>query len=158
MDIYSKKKRSELMSSVRTANTKPELAVRSLLHGLGYRFRLHRKDLPGKPDIVLPKHHAVVQVNGCFWHHHKECNKSKMPESNKVFWQQKIANTVKRDKLNKRLLRQLGWRTLTVWECETFKTKVLKRRLQRFIEGQGGPYDRCERHSRSGEHTIPNAS
>lgn len=135
MDIYTKEQRSELMSGVRTTNTKPEMAVRSQLHGLGYRFRLHRKDLPGKPDIVLPKYNTVIQVNGCFWHHHNECNKSKMPKSNKKFWQEKIANNVKRDRQNNKLLRQLGWRTLTVWECEAFRTKSLDRKLQRFLEG-----------------------
>ncbi|MGH9801490.1 MAG: very short patch repair endonuclease, partial [Blastocatellia bacterium] len=97
MDIYSKEKRSEIMSKVRSSGTKPEVIVRKKLHSLGFRFRLKGKSLPGKPDIVLPKYQAVVFVHGCFWHHHKGCRKSGLPASNSEFWRAKIFENVRRD-------------------------------------------------------------
>jgi len=109
------------MSRVRTKGTAPELALRSALHSAGIRFRLHRKDLPGKPDIVLPKYRSVIFVHGCFWHHHEGCIKSKMPKTNIEFWQDKIAANIKRDKSNQDDLAKLGWRVLIVWECNIKK-------------------------------------
>ena len=106
-----------MMSRVRTKGTSPELALRSALHSSGIRFRLHRKDLPGKPDIVLPKYKCVIFVHGCFWHHHEGCIKSKMPKTNIEFWQNKIAANIKRDKSNQVDLSKLGWQALVVWEC-----------------------------------------
>jgi len=110
-----------MMSRVRTKGTAPELALRSALHSAGIRFRLHRKDLPGKPDIVLPKYKSVIFVHGCFWHHHEGCIKSKMPKTNIEFWQDKIAANIKRDKSNQDDLAKLGWRVLIVWECNLKK-------------------------------------
>jgi DNA mismatch endonuclease (patch repair protein) len=112
-----------MMSRVRTKGTAPELALRSALHAAGIRFRLHRKDLPGKPDIVLTKYKSVIFVHGCFWHHHEGCNKSKMPKTNVEFWQDKIAANIKRDKANQGDLVKLGWQVLVVWECD-IKKKV----------------------------------
>ncbi len=103
------------MSRVRSINTAPEIIVRKSLHKLGYRFRLHRKDMAGRPDIILPKYHAVIFVNGCFWHHHSHCRKSKLPNSNRRFWKTKIQKNVKRDKINNKLLIKQGWRVLTIW-------------------------------------------
>lgn len=123
MDIYSKEKRSEIMSKVRSSGTKPEVLVRKKLHSLGFRFRLKGKSLPGKPDVVLPKYKTVVFVHGCFWHHHKGCGKSKLPTSNVEFWETKIFENVRRDTKIKSQLKKLGWRVLVIWECETKNDK-----------------------------------
>jgi DNA mismatch endonuclease (patch repair protein) len=121
MDIWSKEKRSVVMSRIRSKNTKPELAVRSLLHSLGYRFRLHRKDLPGRPDIVLPKYHAVIFVHGCFWHLHAKCRDGTIPKTQHEKWKEKLERNVARDKEHQRKLRSLGWKVLVIWECEIEK-------------------------------------
>lgn len=128
-DVFTPEKRSEVMSLVRSKNTKPELFVRSLLHRMGYRFRLHRKDLPGKPDIVLPKHHAAVFVHGCFWHQHPGCKKATLPKQNAEFWKDKLEGNVRRDEQAQRRLEEMGWRVLVVWECEAKRDpdKVLTR-------------------------------
>jgi DNA mismatch endonuclease, patch repair protein len=97
-DLFSSNKRSDIMRNIRSTNTKPEIYIRSILHQMGYRFRLHRKDLPGKPDIVLPKYKAVIFVNGCFWHGHKNCKKAKLPQSNRPFWEEKIKSNILRDR------------------------------------------------------------
>jgi len=123
------------MACVRTRGTAPELEVRRTLHALGYRFRLHRDDLPGRPDIVLAGRRAVVFVHGCFWHHHGECAKGTLPATNCEFWARKIARTVDRDQENVRDLRQRGWRTLVVWECQA-RQDSLSERLLRFLEGE----------------------
>lgn len=117
-DIYSKEKRSQVMSRVRGRDTKPEKSVRSALHRAGYRFRLHKAGLPGTPDIVLPLYHTVIFVNGCFWHQHPGCRKAKIPENNKEFWEKKLARTVRRDEQNISDLMQAGWNIITIWECE----------------------------------------
>lgn len=117
-DIYSEEKRSEIMSRVRTEHTQPERQVRSLLHRLGYRFRLHRDDLPGTPDLVLPKHSLAVFVNGCFWHFHSECRKGKIPETNREFWKEKLLGNKERDKRAAEDLKERGWEVATLWECE----------------------------------------
>lgn len=122
------------MSRIRGIDTKPELIVRSLLHRNGYRFRLHRKDLPGRPDIVLPKYHAVILVHGCYWHRHKGCRFAYTPKSRREFWEKKFADNVARDRRNVRALRKLGWRCLTVWECEIKNEEKLRSRLVRFLE------------------------
>ncbi|MCO4794296.1 MAG: DNA mismatch endonuclease Vsr [Bacteriovoracaceae bacterium] len=115
-DVFDKKTRSRNMSHIRGKDTKPELIIRKALHKRGFRYRLHRKDLPGKPDIVLPKYNAVILVNGCFWHGH-ECHLFKWPKSHRGFWENKILQNINRDKKNKLKLEELGWRILTVWEC-----------------------------------------
>lgn len=121
MDIWGKAKRSEVMGRICGKDTKPELLVRSLLHRSGVRFFLQRKDLPGRPDIVLPKHKAVVLVHGCFWHRHKGCPVASMPKSRKAFWLAKFKGNVERDRRNARALRQAGWKVLVVWECEVMR-------------------------------------
>ena len=117
------------MSRIRSENTSPERLVRSLLHGMGYRFRLHRKDLPGKPDIVLPKYKTVIEVRGCFWHRHQGCKQASTPKSNEAFWQEKFSRNVARDRRNTRLLKKLGWRVIIIWECETKAENRLMKKL-----------------------------
>ena len=125
MDTLSPEKRSEVMSHIRSKDTKPEMVVRRHLHALGFRFRLHSPKLPGHPDIVLPKWHTVVFVNGCFWHRHQGCKTATMPKSNVAFWTAKFARNVARDKKEHAALRRAGWRVIVLWECEV-KTKLEK--------------------------------
>jgi DNA mismatch endonuclease, patch repair protein len=117
MDVYSPEKRSAVMARVRAVNTKPELVVRRRLHALGFRFRLHARDLPGTPDIVLPRYRSVIFVHGCFWHGHTACPKAKLPSSNTQFWTKKIARNVERDKDACSVLKRNGWRVFLIWEC-----------------------------------------
>lgn len=116
VDSLTPEQRSERMSRIRGSDTGPELLVRRYLHALGFRYRLHARDLPGRPDLVLPKHGAVVFVHGCFWHAHS-CQKGRIPRTRSKFWQEKFAYNQARDSRNVRALRRLGWRVLTVWEC-----------------------------------------
>ena len=130
-DMFDLKKRSEIMSKVHSANTKPEIRVRKLLHSMGYRFRLQRRDLPGNPDIVLPRYKTVIFVHGCFWHGCPTCRRAKIrPQSNSEYWEKKLDRTLERDKHNQMLLDQLGWRVLVIWECET-KKKLLEELIQK---------------------------
>ena len=123
------------MRGNRGKDTKPELTLRRALHGMGYRFRLHRRDLPGTPDIVLPRHRAAIQVHGCFWHQHLGCDRAHMPKSRQEYWGPKLARNVARDRDNERRLVEAGWRVLVVWECETGRLPELKERLDRFVRG-----------------------
>lgn len=119
MDIVTKEKRSIMMSGIRGKDTQPEIAIRKFLHANGFRFRLHRKDLPGKPDIVLPKINTCIFVHGCFWHRHN-CKKGKhLPKSNVEFWEEKLGKNKVRDEKNKKALQKLGWKVLVIWECQT---------------------------------------
>lgn len=136
MDVFSREKRSQIMSRVSGKNTKPELIVRSLLHNMGYRFRLHRSDLPGKPDITLPKYKKIIFVHGCFWHGHKDCRRSKRPATNKKFWHEKLNKNIERDKVNIRIFKELGWDVLVVWTCEVTDINQLKNKLLSFLEGK----------------------
>jgi len=120
------------MSKIRPANTLPELQVRSMLHRLGFRFRLHARDLPGKPDIVLPRRRAIVFVHGCFWHGHA-CKADKMPKSRVEYWGPKIDANQARDRRKARDLRSLGWKVVTVWECELRSPGRLERKLLRAL-------------------------
>ena len=129
VDRISPEHRSWNMSRIRGADTRPEIAVRSLLHRMGYRFSLHRKDLPGKPDIVLPKHETVIFVHGCYWHRHPRCRFAYTPKSRIDFWQKKFDDNVARDKRNQRDLKKLGWHVATVWECETKSGEELERKI-----------------------------
>jgi DNA mismatch endonuclease (patch repair protein) len=122
------------MRRVRSTDTTPEKKVRSLLHKLGFRFRLHRNDLPGKPDIVLPKHCAVVFVHGCFWHRHQGCPHATTPASRQEYWLPKFRRTVERDKKNQEELRQKEWKVAVVWECETKDLAKLAAELLRLID------------------------
>lgn len=124
------------MSHISGKNTKPEILVRSLLHRMGYRFRIHKKDLPGRPDICLPKHKKVIFVHGCFWHGHENCPRSKRPTTNVEFWNKKIDGNIERDKENIKKLRRLGWQTLMIWTCEIKNQEELKNKLISFIERQ----------------------
>ena len=109
------------MARIRSKNTKPEHIVRSLLHRMGYRFRLYRNDLPGRPDIVMPKYKTVVFVHGCFWHQHKGCRDGVVPKTKRRYWKPKLTRNVLRDKEHVRALRALGWRVVSIWECEAEK-------------------------------------
>lgn len=123
-DKFGPEVRSRIMQQIKGRDTKPEQAVRSYLHGAGLRFRLHRTDLPGKPDIVLPKYRAVVFVQGCFWHQHPGCRHSGVPLSNQAYWRPKLERTVARDKANRRALAKLGWRVYTIWECQIARGRL----------------------------------
>lgn len=118
MDRLSVEKRSWNMSRVRSKNTKPEQQVRSFLHRNGFRFRLHVKDLPGKPDIVLPKYKTVIEVRGCFWHQHSNCKKATIPGANREFWEKKLSGNAIRDKQTEEALIALGWKVIVIWQCE----------------------------------------
>jgi DNA mismatch endonuclease (patch repair protein) len=117
-DSLTPEKRSWLMSRIRSGNTKPELVLRSLLHRCGYRFSLRRRDLPGKPDIVLRKYRTVIFVHGCFWHRHPDCKQASTPRTRTEFWVEKFARNVSRDERNQAELVAKGWRVIVVWECE----------------------------------------
>jgi DNA mismatch endonuclease (patch repair protein) len=132
MDNRSADSRSRLMARVRSKNTKPEIEVRSLLHKLGYRFRLHRKELPGKPDIVFKRRRKAIFVHGCFWHGHG-CRIGKLPKSNLEFWQDKIERNRKRDAEKRSELEKLGWSIDEVWQCEIKDNQKLTERLQKFL-------------------------
>ena len=110
--------RSRNMSAIKSKNTKPEIAVRKVLHSMGYRFRLHSKDLPGSPDIVLPKYKTVIFVHGCFWHRHENCKYASTPKTRQEFWEAKFRENINRDKLNQENLFSKGWKIIIVWECE----------------------------------------
>lgn len=133
--------RSRIMRSVRSENTRPELIVRSTLHRLGYRFRLHRKDLPGKPDIVFPGRHKVIFINGCFWHGHDCPRGSRVPKSNREYWIAKIARNRERDILHFSALETRGWQALAVWECQCANSSGLSQILNGFL-GQHFPVGR----------------
>lgn len=126
-DIVDPRTRSAMMASIRGKNTKPEIIVRRFLHRLGFRFRLHRRDLPGRPDIVLPKYRTVVEVRGCFWHRHEGCPFAYMPQSNREFWEAKLNGNRERDQRNLQELTKLGWRAIEVWECELGDDGILER-------------------------------
>lgn len=117
-DHLTKARRSWNMSRIQSKDTKPEKIIRSLLHRMGYRFCLYRKDLPGKPDIVLPKYKTVVFVHGCFWHRHKKCKRCTTPSTNKQYWLNKFIRNQAKDKLNIQQLKDIGWKTIILWECE----------------------------------------
>jgi DNA mismatch endonuclease (patch repair protein) len=141
MDTLTSEKRSWNMSRIRGENTKPELAVRSILHRMGYRFRISDKALPGKPDIVLPKYRAVIFVHGCFWHRHPGCKYTYTPKSRLDFWSQKFEENVTRDKNTISLLKNAGWLPIIVWECEIKRnadvllgrvSEILQQRLKKW--------------------------
>ena len=117
--------RSRNMAAIKSKNTKPEIAVRKMLHALGYRFRLHRKDLPGSPDIVLPKYKTVIFVHGCFWHRHENCKYASTPKTRKEFWETKFKVNVKRDKEIQEKIKNIGWHSVVIWECQIKDEKFL---------------------------------
>lgn len=136
VDMFSPERRSEIMGRIGPKDTKPERLVRSLLHRLGYRFRLHRRDLPGRPDVVLPRYRTAVLVHGCYWHLHEGCPAGRLPTANQEFWRKKLEGNRVRDRRNEAALRRLGWRVVVLWECEIERDLVavgrrLRRRLAR---------------------------
>ncbi|MFA5689293.1 MAG: very short patch repair endonuclease [Kiritimatiellales bacterium] len=130
-DHLTPEKRSWNMSRIRGTDTKPEILVRSMLHRAGYRFRKNVKTLPGKPDIVLPKYKTVIFVHGCFWHRHKNCKDATTPKTNKAFWNKKFERNVANDKKHARELKKLGWRVITVWECQVNTGKKLLSQIEK---------------------------
>jgi DNA mismatch endonuclease (patch repair protein) len=126
--------RSSLMAKVKSKNTKPELAVRSAAHRLGYRFRLHKKDLPGTPDIVFSQKRKVIFVHGCFWHRHPGCRKASTPKTRAAFWNEKFEANIARDQRNVTALEADGWQVLTLWECEVRDENILRSKLKMFLD------------------------
>ncbi|WP_244746170.1 very short patch repair endonuclease [Paraburkholderia terricola] len=136
MDTLTPAERSERMALVRAKDTKPELLVRRLVHGMGYRYRLHRRDLPGTPDLVFPGRGKVIFIHGCFWHRHARCALARLPKSRGDFWLPKLTANAERDVRNLRALRRLGWSVLTIWECQLGDTAKLASRIRRFLDAQ----------------------
>ena len=121
--------RSRNMSAIKSKNTKPEIKVRKVLHSMGYRFRLHSKDLPGSPDIVLPKYKTVIFVHGCFWHRHENCKYASTPKTRKDFWNKKFKENIKRDSEIQDKIKNLDWRSVVIWECETKNIENLRDKI-----------------------------
>lgn len=140
MDTLTSERRSWNMSKIKGTHTGPERKVRSFLHRMGYRFSLHRKDLPGRPDIVLVKHKTAIFVHGCFWHRHKGCKDATMPKTRLHFWQSKLEGNAARDKIKQKALRYLGWRVIVVWECETESPVKLASRITRLLVPRNLPH------------------
>jgi DNA mismatch endonuclease (patch repair protein) len=133
MGSLSPEERTIRMRLIRKVDTKPELIVRRLAHALGLRFRLHRRDLPGTPDLAFPRHRKVVLVHGCFWHQHEGCRLARQPRSKPDYWLPKLARNVERDRLVEARLAELGWEPLVIWECETRNADLIRERLARFL-------------------------
>lgn len=136
MDILTPRERSERMSKVRSKGTKVEMRVRRLVHGMGYRYQLHRKDLPGKPDLVFPSRKKIIFVHGCFWHRHGDptCKLARLPKSRFDFWLPKLAENQERDVRTQAQLRDLGWSVMTIWECQVRDTEALKSNISEFLD------------------------
>lgn len=133
MDIVSANQRSRMMARIKGKSTKPEIAVRQEAYRLGYRFKLHRQDLPGSPDLAFSRLKLVVFVNGCFWHRHRNCKYAYNPKTNIEFWTRKFKNNVDRDKKVKNELEGMGWRVATIWECETADVVALRRTVSAIL-------------------------
>lgn len=135
MDTLSTTERSERMARIHGRDTKPEMVVRRLLHGMGYRYRLHRGDLPGKPDIVFGKRKKAIFIHGCFWHRHDDpaCRLARLPKSRLDFWKPKLSANAERDALKQEALKRLGWNVLVVWECELRQSEQLENKLRQFV-------------------------
>lgn len=132
-DIVPPEHRSKIMAAIKGKNTKPEMVVRSVCHAMGLRYRLHRKDLPGKPDLVLPKHRLCIFVHGCFWHRHPGCKYVYTPKSRTEFWLPKLAKNVERDLRAQQALETLGWRVAVIWECHTKNREILRTKIQKIL-------------------------
>ena len=137
-DTVTPKRRSEIMSKIRAKGMKPELMVRRLAHAMGYRYRLHRKDLPGKPDLVFPSRRKVIFVHGCFWHQHAsaDCKISHVPRSNQEYWLLKLQRNAARDAAHVARLDELGWEALTFWECEVDRVECIRKRIRQYLDGK----------------------
>jgi len=136
MDNLTPVERSARMALLRAKDTKPELLVRRLVHGMGYRYRLHRRDPPGTPDLVFPGRSRVMFIHGCFWHRHAGCTLARLPKSRGDFWLPKLTANAERDAHNSRALRRLGWSVLTIWECQLGDAAKLANRIRRFLNAQ----------------------
>ena len=140
MDSISAVRRSANMSRIRSKDTKPEMLIRRMLHGLGYRYSLHRRDLPGAPDLVFPSRGKIVFVHGCFWHQHKGCIDGRLPKSREEYWLPKLLRNVARDRRNILKLRRSGWRVIKVWECDVLSdSKRAIRKISRFLGYKSPP-------------------
>ena len=134
-DVLTPEQRRRCMAAIRGRNTKPEMIVRSLAHRMGYRFRLHRKDLPGRPDLVFSGRRKVIFVHGCFWHRHPRCRYATTPVTRPEFWKNKLDGNRERDLRVQRELRKIGWEVLVVWECQTRDLERLEQRLRAYLDG-----------------------
>ena len=152
-DIVDSGRRSEMMARIRGRDTKPELVVRRIAHKIGLRFRLHRKDLPGRPDLVFQRHRLTVFVHGCFWHRHSGCRYAYTPKSRIAFWMEKFAQNVARDQRNEEELRDLGWQVLVIWECETQDEETVRRYLEERIK-RGGTATPGKGHRRTAKQRV----
>ncbi len=142
MDTLSPEERSELMSRIRGKDSNPEMKLRRLIHGMGFRYRLHVMNLPGKPDLVFPRRRTVIFMHGCFWHRHDGCKLARLPKSKISFWEEKLETNRQRDLLNQELLREQGWHVLVVWECQLNDTAKVSRIVEEFL------IDRDERNNK----------
>ena len=133
MDTVPADKRSEIMRRITCKDTKPEIIVRRIIHSLGFRYRLHKKELPGKPDLVFSKRRKLMFVHGCFWHQHEGCKSSHIPKSRQDYWEPKLNRTVSRDKQNQAKLRELGWDILVIWECELREVQQIAKKIIAFL-------------------------
>jgi len=133
MATCSEETRSRIMRTVKGTNTKPEMLVRQLTHRMGYRYRLHCKKLPGKPDMVFPARRKIIFVHGCFWHQHQCSRGSRIPKSNQDYWIPKLSRNVQRDREHKTCLKEMGWDVLTIWECETKDRNAIQSRIRSFL-------------------------
>jgi len=134
VDTLTREERSKRMSLIKNKDTKPEMVVRRLIHGMGYRYRLHDPKLPGKPDLVFPSRRKVIFVHGCFWHRHEGCHLARLPKSKLDFWYPKLEENKKRDAKQKRELSQLGWDCMIIWECELRNIDALTERIRAFLQ------------------------
>ena len=135
MDTLTRQERSERMSRIRSKGMKPEIRVRKLIHGMGFRFRLHASNLPGRPDLTFPRRKKVIFVHGCFWHRHNRCKLARLPKSRQEFWFPKLQSNKARDKKIQAKLRHLGWRVLVIWECWLAEPKSVESKILEFLEG-----------------------
>jgi DNA mismatch endonuclease (patch repair protein) len=133
-DSLTRKRRSWNMSRIRSRDTTPEKIVRSVVHRMGYRFRLHARNLPGTPDLVLPKRSVAIFVHGCFWHQHRNCPDCSRPRTNRQYWVPKLDGNVRRDSVSQRCLRRLGWKVIVIWDCQTKNLPRLEARLSRLLQ------------------------
>lgn len=140
-DTLSPNERSKRMSLIRGKDSSPELKLRRLVHGMGFRYRLHVKDLPGKPDLVFPSRRAVIFMHGCFWHRHPGCKLARMPKSKLDFWRPKLEGNRERDLRNQEMLKKLGWHVLVVWECEVENIEKVSNKVREFLQGREGKYE-----------------
>ena len=134
MDTVTRQRRSQIMARVRATDTRPEMTVRRLVHGLGYRYRLHSRQLPGRPDLVFAGRRKVIFVHGCFWHRHLGCRLARTPKSRVDFWRAKLDGNRRRDLVKQRELRELGWQSLVVWECQLKDLDLVTERVTAFLE------------------------